>query len=295
MSAKIPGAGRSLLAIAVTLLVGVAVAFAGSSGGATLGAIPAFMACALLAFAIQWVAFVPAYLAQTESFYDLTGSITYLSVVALALTVSADPRSLLLGMLIGIWALRLGSFLFLRIRRDGGDSRFDAVKPRPLWFLFFWTLQGLWVVMTAAAALAAMTASRVVPLGAAAAVGVALWLLGFVTEVVADQQKRAFRRDPANHGRFIESGLWAWSRHPNYAGEILLWCGIALIAAPALAGWQYLTLVSPLFVYVLLTRISGIPPLEAQAKRRWGEEPAYRAYRDRTPLLRPRPPRQRPS
>jgi steroid 5-alpha reductase family enzyme len=270
-------------------------AIAGSQGGAALGPLPAFAACALLAYAVQWVAFIPAYVFQTEAFYDLTGSITYLSVVALAVTVSGDDRALLLAALIAIWALRLGSFLFLRIRKDGGDSRFTSIKPQFFRFLMFWTIQGLWVVMTAAAALAAMTSGSVEPLGPIAAVGVALWLAGFAFEVVADHQKRVFRRDPANRGKFIRSGLWAWSRHPNYAGEIVLWCGIALIALPALSGWQYAALISPVFVYILLTRVSGIPPLEGQARHRWGDDPAYIAYRDSTPILWPRPPRQPPA
>jgi steroid 5-alpha reductase family enzyme len=109
---------------------------------------------------------------------------------------------------------------------------------------------------------------------------------------VADRQKSAFRSDPANAGRFISSGLWAWSRHPNYFGEIVLWVGVALIALPVLSGWQHVTLVSPLFVYLLLTRISGIPPLERRAEEKWGDDPAYRAYVERTPVLWLRP--QRP-
>ena len=124
-----------------------------------------------------------------------------------------------------------------------------------------------------------------------AAVGLAVWAIGFGIEVVADRQKREFRRQPGNRGRFITTGLWAWSRHPNYFGEITLWTGVALLAAPVLSGWQYLTLVSPLFVYLLLTRVSGIPLLEARAEERWGSDPAYRAYRDRTPPLFLRPPR----
>ena len=118
---------------------------------------------------------------------------------------------------------------------------------------------------------------------------------GFSIEIVADRQKSAFRADPANAGRFISSGLWAWSRHPNYFGEIVLWFGIAILAWPALAGWQLATLVSPLFVYVLLTKGSGIPPLETRAEERWGDDPAYRAYVERTPVLWPRPPRSSPS
>jgi len=152
------------------------------------------------------------------------------------------------------------------------------------------TLQGLWVFLTLSCALAAITSAQPEPLGVVAAIGVALWLTGFAIEVVADQQKRAFRASPDNRAHFIRTGLWAWSRHPNYFGEITLWAGIALISVPALSGWQLVTLISPVFVYVLLTRISGIPLLESRAKKKWGADPEFQAYKARTPALWPRPP-----
>ena len=193
--------------------------------------------------------------------------------------------------MVGAWALRLGPFLFKRIHEDGGDGRFDALKPDFARFLMTWTLQGLWVFLTFACGLVAMTTPDPVPLGWPAAIGASMWLVGWGLEVVADRQKRAFRHDPANAGGFITTGLWAWSQHPNYFGEILLWSGIAVIALPTLHGAQLATLISPLFVFVLLTRISGIPLLRARAKKRWGDDPAYQAYLARTPTLVPRPPR----
>jgi steroid 5-alpha reductase family enzyme len=117
-----------------------------------------------------------------------------------------------------------------------------------------------------------------------------VWLTGFSIEVIADTQKRDFNARPANQGKFIQSGLWAWSRHPNYYGEIVLWIGVAVIAYPVLQGWQYVTLVSPVFVAILLTRISGIPMLEARADEKWGGQPEYEAYRARTSPLIPWPP-----
>jgi steroid 5-alpha reductase family enzyme len=284
---------QSLAAIVVILSIGGGIAWAGSQPGLRAGALPLFAWCAILAFAINWVAFVPAYVFQTERYFDLTGSLTYsiLVLVALASQPAPDPRTLLLGALVVIWAGRLGGFLFARIVRDGSDRRFDHLKPSLLRFCLTWTLQGLWVLLTLACALAAMTSTQPQPLGAFAVLGGIVWAAGFAIEVAADRQKRRFGADPANRDRFIRSGLWAWSRHPNYFGEITLWSGIALIALPALVGWQHATLISPLFVYVLLTRISGIPLLEARADKKWGDEPEYRAYRDNTPALFPRPPR----
>ncbi len=276
------------------MLLAAAVTWAAADGGARVGAVPVVAICAAVAFGLNWAVFVPSLLARTERYYDLTGSITYLTVVALALVLApSSPTAVLLGVLVALWAARLGSFLFARIRRDGSDGRFDAFIGDPLRFAVTWTLQGLWVVLTAGAALAAMTARGDTGIGPLAVVGAVVWVLGFALEVAADRQKRAFRADPANAGRFITSGVWAWSRHPNYFGEITLWCGIALIALPALDGWQYVTLVSPVFVTVLLTRVSGIPLLERRSAKRWGDDPEYRRYVERTPVLVPRPPRDR--
>ena len=284
---------RALMAVPAIIAVGAAVAWAGSQGGVSAGGVPVFALCGLLAFVINWVVFVPSYLAQTERFFDLAGSLTYVTVIGTALlaTAATDPRSLLLAALVLVWAIRLGTFLFSRINREGKDGRFDDLKTSFSRFLGAWTLQGLWVFLTLACALAAITSEGVRPLGGAALVGALIWAVGFAIEVVADRQKRRFRTDPENRGRFIQSGLWAWSRHPNYFGEIVLWVGVAIIAYPELAGWQYVTLVSPLFVYLLLTRVSGIPLLEERAQAKWGEDPEYQAYRNRTPELVMRRPR----
>jgi steroid 5-alpha reductase family enzyme len=283
---------QAAAAIPLIVAIGVATAWAGSQGGIRAGGIAAFAICAMLSFGINWLVFIHAYLRQTERFYDLTGSLTYLTLVSVAVGLrgSLDPRALLLAVLVAAWAVRLGSFLFIRVTRDGGDGRFDEIKPSLPRFAMFWTLQALWVLLTAACALAALTSAHTQPLGVFAALGTALWVAGMAIEVMADEQKRRFRADPGNRERFIQSGIWAWSRHPNYFGEILLWVGIAVIAWPALTGWQHATLISPVFVYLLLTRISGIPMLESRGKRRWGDDPAYRDYKKRTPALFPKPP-----
>ena len=279
------------IGIAGAVAVAGVIALAGSQGGKAVGGVSAFALCAVVAFVLQWLAFVPAYLLRTDKFFDLTGSLTYISLVAFALVAgNREPQSLVLAALVVVWAVRLGTFLFMRVVRSGGDRRFDAMKRHLPTFLLTWTLQGLWVFLTAAAALAAMTTEVPAALGWAAFAGVAIWVAGFVTEVVADTQKQRFRRNPANRERFIRSGLWAWSRHPNYFGEIVLWIGVALVAAPSLSGWQWLTMVSPVFVFILITRVSGIPLLERRAKQRWGNDLAYQEYLASTPGLILRPP-----
>jgi len=282
---------NALITFIVVVLVGAGVALAGSQGGATVGGVPIFALGVGLAFVIQWLAFLPAYVRQTEKFYDLAGSVTYITVTVLALLLSPllDDRSVLLLALVVMWATRLGTFLFNRVLSSGGDDRFDEIKPSFLRFLNTWTLQGLWVTFTLAAALAAITTTVRRDLGVFALVGFLVWAFGFTFEVLADAQKNQFRADPANKGKFINTGLWAWSRHPNYFGEITLWIGVALIALPVLRGWQWLTLISPLFVALLITRVSGVPMLEKKADERWGGQEAYEAYKANTPVLIPRP------
>jgi len=283
----------SILGIIVAIAVALALAVAGSENGVRVGGIPLFALAGAIAFFIQWTMFVPAFVFQTERYYDVTGSLTYILLTLLALSVTGanDVRTVVIGMLVILWACRLGTFLFVRIRASGEDRRFRSIKPNPLQFLMTWTLQGLWVFVTFGAGLAAMTSQSTVAVDAFLVVGVALWFCGFVIEVVADRQKSAFRAIASNRDRFITSGLWAWSRHPNYFGEILLWIGIAVIALPVLQGWQYATLVSPVFVFILLTRISGVRMLENRANRQWGQDEDYRRYRASTPMLVPRPPR----
>ena len=282
---------RALVGVLVALALGVLLALAGGHRGATLGGVPLFALAVLVAFAVQIAAFVPAFLRQTETFYDLTGSLTYVLVTGtlLALAPVRDARAVLLTALVVIWALRLGAFLFRRVRRAGKDDRFEEIKPSALRFLMLWVVQGLWVTFTAMAAWVGITSSRREGLDAFAIVGTVVWVLGFALEVAADRQKSRFRADPANAGRFISSGVWSWSRHPNYLGEIVLWVGVAIVAVPALTGWSWVALASPVFVALLITRLSGVPLLEQKARARWGGQPEYEEYARNTPVLVPRP------
>jgi len=281
-----------LVGIIVAVLLGGFVSWAGSHGGFRIGPVGVFAFCGALAFGINWLAFVPATLAQSEHYYDLVGGLTYITVTATAVSLSGklDLRATIVAVMIIIWSVRLASFLFLRISRSGGDSRFDTIKKSPPRFFLAWTLQGLWVLLTASAGLAVITSSTRVSLGAIGVAGIGIWALGMLIETIADRQKSAFRNDSKNSGRFIKSGLWAWSRHPNYFGEILLWVGVLVVAIPVLKGWQWITVISPIFVFVLLTKVSGIPMLQAKADERWGGQEDYEQYIQNTPLLFPKPP-----
>ena len=287
---------QSLIAIPFSVLMGLGMAWAGSQGGYSIAGIPIFALGVATAFLINWLAFIPAYLKRTQAFYDLVGSITNITVILISVlrTPLINSRSWLLAGLVILWASRLGYFLVTRVWLDGEDRRFQQIKISFLRFLLAWTMQGLWVTFILAAALAAITSTVKVPLDDFAIVGFLVWLAGFLIEVVADHQKRAFKSRPENKDGFIRTGLWAWSRHPNYFGEIVLWIGVAIIAFPVLRGWQYVTLVSPVFVAILLTRISGIPMLEAHADKKWGGQPEYQAYKAGTSALIPWPPKPIP-
>lgn len=282
----------SLIAIIVALVIGALVALAGSQNGAMLGGIPLFALAVAAAYVIQILAFIPAVLLRTERFFDLTGSLTFLaiSVALVLLTPMPDARSWILAVMVALWAVRLGSFLAMRVHKAGSDGRFDEIKGSPVRFLQVWVIQGAWVSITAAAAWIAIStdAANRAPVGWLTVVGIVVWVLGMVIEIVADAQKSAFRADPKNKDEFIRTGLWSRSRHPNYFGEIVIWVGVFVTAAPVLTGWQWVAVLSPLFVILLLTRVSGIPLLEARAEKKWGDRADYIEYRASTPALLPR-------
>ena len=276
------------------LLAGALVAFFGSDDDSFAFGMPVFALCVLTAFVIQWVAFVPAWFLRTERFFDLVGSVAYIGTACIALILSAElsVRSIVIATLVSIWALRLGVFLTLRVQREGGDRRFNTIKNSFATFLMTWTLQAVWVSVTFGPGLASIVARDRGFVDSFLVAGVLIWCVGFTIEVIADNQKRRFRQSPENASRFIQSGLWRWSQHPNYFGEIVLWFGIAVVAFPVLQGWQYVTLISPVFVWLLLTKISGVRMLEASAQRRWGDDPEYVRYISTTPTLILKPPRR---
>ena len=277
----------------VSVCICIMVAIASAQRGLIIGEYPLLFICLFSTFIIQWIVFLPSYYWHTEKFYDLTGSVTYIFITLVALyhkgqfiVPRADIRSLLLAMIIIIWALRLGSFLFMRILKDKEDRRFNEWKFSFPLFLRTWTLQGMWIFLTSIAAITAISTRKIVAPDVFLFVGGFLWLFGFLFETISDFQKRKFKSK--NKDGFITSGLWSVSRHPNYFGEIVLWIGVAIIAYPTLYGWQYVSLISPLFVYLLLTRVSGIPLLEEHAEKKWGKDKKYISYKENTPELFPR-------
>jgi steroid 5-alpha reductase family enzyme len=268
------------------------IAFCLGYGIALLTGLELIQHAVLIAFLIQWVAFIPAYFFQTEKFYDLTGSVTYIFTVTYVSvksysTTNVNISSIILAILIILWAIRLGSFLFMRIHKSGEDKRFKLIKPSPTRFFMTWTLQGMWVSLCAMCALTAIASSNGVVPNGLFYMGMLIFICGFVIEMIADSQKSIFRKNLDNKDQFIRHGLWAYSRHPNYFGEITLWLGISIMSLSSLSSWQYITLISPIFTYLLLVYVSGVRILEISGKEKWGHLESYQEYIRTTPSLFP--------
>jgi len=284
---------RDFGAIALCILTAYLVAIAASVDGIFFSGIPIILLCAIVSFVTHWMIAVPSLITSSEKYFDFTGMVATLLVVLTAMFAllssgaQVSIRSVFVASFVSVWTLRLGIFLYKRIVKAGEDIRFRDIKKSLPKFLMTWTLSALWVFLTTVNAITLIALNPLEPIGIFFIMGALLWLLGFGFEVIADRQKKYFSEQPKNEGRFITQGLWSVSRHPNYFGEIILWAGIAIISLPFLSGWQFVTLVSPVFVFLLLTRISGLPFLEDKAEKKWGEDKDYIEYKKRTPILVP--------
>ncbi len=281
------------IVLGVTLLTVGVVLSAVDANSSSFRGLPSVVWCAIIIFGLQWTAWIPASIGKTERFYDLIGGLTYLAVVAFSLWAGTESgefgsRELLISALVAIWSIRLSGFLFLRIHHKGKDGRFDDLKTSPVRFLVPWTLQGLWIFLTANVVIVINSQSGPSPaLGIWDGVGLAIWTLGFGIEVLADSQKASFNSNPENEGKWIDRGLWSRCRHPNYLGEIMLWTGMAVFGVSCFEGLEFASWISPVFVYLLLTKVSGVPILDRRAIAKWGDDPEYQRYRDRVPALLP--------
>ncbi|MDA2947071.1 MAG: DUF1295 domain-containing protein [Actinomycetota bacterium] len=286
MSRKI----KNIIAISTFLTCIGLINFAGQNIAIEIKGMNAFMFILIIAVLLQVIFFIPSFLLKTEKYYDLVGSLTYITTVSLAY-FSVENKTMIDSVIyfyVMVWALRLGIYLFRRVRNDGKDVRFEKAKRHFFWFLQYWMGQALWVSLTACAAIIAILSPEEDTLPVLAMVGMALWLSGFAIESISDYQKRVFRKENNPSEAFIHTGLWSRSRHPNYFGEITLWTGIAVIALNTLTGIEYITLISPVFVYILLTRMSGVNLLERIAEERYGHLEEYQRYKRNTPVLVPK-------
>jgi len=249
-----------------------------------------------VALAVNAVFFAVAAARRTDVVTDLSYSITFaLLAVVLVFTGAGKPVQLIASLLVVAWAVRLGTYLFRRILRMKVDHRFDGMRERPLRFARFWALQATTVAVVMLPVSYLLDRDHPPGFGAWGIAGAALWLAGLLVEAVADAQKAAFKAREENHGRFVANGLWRYSRHPNYFGEMLVWWGLFVYAVPALHGAAFVVVIGPIFITLLLSFVTGIPPLERSADEKYGSDPAYGDYKRRTSILVPLPLRHRPT
>ena len=281
---------KNIIAITAFLICIVLINIAGQNIEIEIRGMNAFTFILIIAVLLQVFFFLPSFLLKTEKYYDLVGSLTYITTISLAY-FSVENKTMIDSIIyfyIMVWASRLGIYLFRRVRNDGKDVRFEKAKRHFFWFLQYWMGQALWVSLTACAAIIAILSPEEDTLPVLAIVGMVLWISGFTIESISDYQKRVFRKENNPSESFIHTGFWARSRHPNYFGEITLWTGIAVIALNTLNGIEYVTLISPVFVYILLTRMSGVNLLERIADERYGHLEEYQRYKRNTPVLVPK-------
>ena len=279
----------SILGTIISIAIGILVALATSQNSINFFGFPLLIICFIYCYLIHWIFFIHGYVNQTEHYFDAIGSVTFVSLSVLLIFVIQDFYAFLICSLVAIWSLRLGSFLFKRVKKTGRDTRFIEMKKDFFWFFLTWNLSALWVFLSYVAGIVAVTSKYSYELSFTEIIfcifGFFVWLIGFLIEVIADNQKKKFKEDIKNKDQFISHGLWSWSRHPNYFGEIILWLGISIIAFPIFRGWDYIALISPIFVYYLLVNVSGIPMLEKAADAKWGKDENYIAYKNKTNIL----------
>lgn len=239
------------------------------------------------------VLFLIAFRFQTDRLTDASYAITFITLACYGLLAGADTAKVVLVCMITLWALRLGGFLLYRIWHTGVDHRFDEVRNNFFSFAKFWVAQGISVWVILLPALMALLSDSMT-FTAVSFAGVLIWATGLLIEATADWQKYQFSQKPTNKNKWIETGIWRYSRHPNYFGEILVWIGVYLFVVSSLTPLQALIgLVSPLFIMCLLLFVSGIPILEKSADKRWGDNKKYREYKQQTSILLPLPRKSR--
>ncbi|KAI8848582.1 hypothetical protein BC829DRAFT_362396 [Chytridium lagenaria] len=255
----------------------------------------------LVDFTIQLVFYIISAILKTEVLYDLSGALTYATCVIVALvwrrSDQTDPtidngisslaaRQIIVAVLVLVWCARLGGFLFLRVLRTP-DKRFDELKENFVKFSIPWVLQVVWIFLTAFAAFCSRQPSGTQrSLIWSDYVGLAIWLFGFTFETTADFQKQIFKNKFPRD--FIQTGVWRYSRYANYFGEVTLWTGMFVLCTAGFAeAWQWVAIVSPVFVFCLIYFVSGVRLLEESSEKRYGANPDYQVYKARTPKFIP--------
>ncbi|MDQ3728026.1 MAG: DUF1295 domain-containing protein [Actinomycetota bacterium] len=248
------------------------------------------LAAALAVMGAAWVASVAM---RDAGVADIAWGLSFVAVawVTLAIGNGDFERSLLIAILVTAWGVRLATYI--AARRDGEDHRYAAMREkhdnfaaRSLWSIFGTQALIAWVISLPIQV--AATDPTPGSLGALALAGLAIGAFGIVFEALADAQLRAFSKNSDNKGKVMDRGLWRYSRHPNYFGEVCVWWGIFLIALETGSGWW--TAIGPLVLTVLLLRVSGVALTEKTISSR---RPGYELYIKQTSAFIPLPPKPR--
>lgn len=242
---------------------------------------------AIVTVGYQFLFFVVAALLKFDKITDFAGSTNFviLAVLTLVLKGTWHFRQVVLSLLVIVWGLRLGLFLLMRILQWGEDRRFDQMRSNLGKLAIFWIFQAVWVWTVSLPVTIVNASDRNPSLHAVDIIGWIMWSLGAVVEATSDQQKLAFKNAPENRGKWCAVGLWKYSRHPNYFGEILLWWGVFVASTPVLEGAEWLVIFGPIFLTLLLLFLSGIPLLEESADKKFGNVATYRHYKKVTSPL----------
>eukprot|EP00397_Hematodinium_sp_SG-2012_P047652 GEMP01054287.1.p1 GENE.GEMP01054287.1~~GEMP01054287.1.p1 ORF type:complete len:287 (+),score=1.61 GEMP01054287.1:55-861(+) len=243
-------------------------------------------------FGIQAVFAVTAILLNTEKFFDFVGSLTFITCTLLSVfyeSIDVHEMKMVQAFCICIWAGKLGSFLLYRVICSKGDKRFVEIKKSPIRFFGVWMIQGAWVYLNMLPSLLVFSAKKENPeLVSISLAGWVIFAFGLIFETVADYQKTVFRNMPENKDKYITTGLWSISRHPNYFGEIVLWYGLFIAAAPYFtSACAYLTVICPTLTTLMIIYVSGVPMLEKSGMEKWVNDPKYVEYLQTTSCIVP--------
>lgn len=260
-----------------------------------------------IAVGLQVVGFTLSTLLDTDKLFDFFGTGTFISLSIFSFYIgensiySNQKKTVAIGLLL-VWAIRLGLFLIARVFKAGKDKRFDEYKKKKLIYFGLWMGQAMWSFIVGSPIYITLMKPKInlqeaieavlfsnITIKIAEIVGLALFAFGYIFEVISDQQKKNFRKIEENKTKFISSGLWSISRHPNYFGEIMLWLGINLYCGITFTnGYEFIfSVFSPMFIIYALNNKTGIPILEDYAKKKWGKQKDFQKYIKETPILIP--------
>ncbi|BET00079.1 Protein of unknown function (DUF1295) [Nesidiocoris tenuis] len=260
---------------------------------------------ALVTVGMQTTFYCIAAYYQFDKLTDFAGGTNFIVVAVLTFFLgqkyplqwnTIDIRKAVVTSMICLWGARLVTYLVYRILKIERDNRFDEMRHDPLKFAVFWVFQAAWVFIVSLPVMFVNAPNNSIANGAPKfgnardIAGICLFVVGLLVETVADLQKNSYRNNPDNRGHWCDVGLWSWSRHPNYFGEITIWSSVFLISTNVLKRWQWTAVLSPVFTAVLLLFVSGMPILEKSADRKYGNREDYLSYKKSTSPLIPLPP-----